>query len=441
MAMETLIDRPIYIERLKSLCGQTDLVKIITGARRCGKSKLLSLFQKYLQINNKGLDSQIINVNLEDPLQAREMGLELNSKKMLAGYNKLLDFVLAKLNPKQMTYVFIDEVQLLEDWQQVANALRLKDNVDVYLTGSNAYMFSSDLANSFGGRYVEIKMQPFSFKEYISAYNKDFEDRQNLRTVYDNYVSRSGFPQTLHLLDRQLINDYLLDTVYLNTIQKDIVQRFGISDTGKLDAVVRFLFDNIGCETSIRGIEHKLKTAGHSVSVTTLSNYIQGLLDSYLMYKCNRYDIKGKQHLDTNSKYYVCDIGLRSALLGNEETDIGRALENVVYLELLRRGYRVSVGNVKSKIVKTGGKSERKTIEVDFVAQKPGGEIEYYQVAFYALASEETLRRELAPLEEIDDNYPKFLLTMDSGNGTNKGIKRLNVLEWLLNSINYYLSP
>jgi len=432
MAMETLIDRPIYIERLKTLCGQTGIVKIITGARRCGKSKLFSLFQTYLQTNNRILDSQIIDINLEDPLQAREIGLELNNKKMLVGYNKLLDFVLAKFNPKHTTYVFIDEMQLLEDWQQVANALRLKDNIDVYLTGSNAYMFSSDLANTFGGRYVEIKMQPFSFKEYISAYGQEFENGQNLRAIYDNYVSRSGFPQTLHLLDRQLINDYLLDTVYLNTIQKDIVQRFGISDIGKLDTVVRFLFDNIGCETSIRGIERKLKNAGYSVSVATLSNYIQGLLNSYLMYKCDRYDIKGKQHLDANSKYYVCDIGLKTALLGNEETDIGRALENVVYLELLRRGYRVSVGNVKSKVVQTNGKYERKTIEVDFVAQKPGGEVEYYQVALYALASEETLRRELAPLEEIDDNYPKFLLTMDPGNGTTMGIKRLNVLEWLL---------
>jgi len=432
MATETLIDRPIYIERLKTLCGQTSIVKIVTGARRCGKSKLFSLFQTYLQTNNKVLDSQIIDINLEDPLQAREIGLELNNKKMLVGYNKLLDFVIAKFNPKYMTYVFIDEMQLLEDWQQVANALRLKDNIDVYLTGSNAYMFSSDLANSFGGRYVEIKMQPFSFKEYISAYSQESENGQNLRAIYDNYVSRSGFPQTLYLLDRQLINDYLLDTVYHNTIQKDIVQRFGISDIGKLDTVVRFLFDNIGCETSIRGIERKLKNAGYSVSVATLSNYIQGLLNSYLMYKCSRYDIKGKQHLDANSKYYVCDIGLKTALLGNEETDIGRALENVVYLELLRRGYRVSVGNVKSKVVQTNGKYERKTIEVDFVAQKPGGEVEYYQVALYALASEETLRRELAPLEEIDDNYPKFLLTMDPGNGTNKGIKRLNVLEWLL---------
>jgi hypothetical protein len=430
------------MEKLRSLQRQSGLVKIITGARRCGKSKLLYLFQTDLQIHNKAADSQIININLEDLLQTREIGLELNSKKMLVGYNKLLDFVLAKLNPDKMNYVFIDEMQLLEDWQQVANTLRLRENVDVYITGSNAYMFSSDLANFFGGRYIEIKMQPFSFKEYITAFHhkeklkvntqEGFFNSFDLKKIYDSYVRESSFPQTINLWhDRQLINDYLMDTIYLNTIQKDIVQRFGISDSGKLDAVVRFLFDNIGCETSIRGIERGLKAAGHSVSVATLAVYIQGLLDSYLMYKCDRYDIKGKQLLNANSKYYVCDIGLRTALLGNEEADMGRALENIVYLELLRRGYRVYVGNVKMKYIKTDNKTERKNIEVDFVAQKPGGEIEYYQVALYILASEETLRRELASLEEIDDNYSKFLLTMDPGNGVNKGIKRLNVLEWL----------
>ena len=286
-------------------------------------------------------------------------------------------------------------------------------------------------------------MQPFSFMEYYNAYSRKaafsapknrekFLNKYDLQTVYNRYVRESGFPQTVNFFgNRQLINDYLMDTVYLNTIQKDIVRRFNISDSGKLDAVVRFLFDNIGCETSIRGIERGLKAAGHNISIPTITNYIQGLLDSYLLYKCDRYDIKGKQFLDAHSKYYVVDIGLRMAILGHEDTDMGRALENIVYLELLRRGYRVSVGKVKTKVTKQDGKSEKKTIEVDFIAQKPAGEIEYYQVALYALLSEETLKRELNSLEEIDDNYPKFLLTMDPGNGVNKGIKRLNVLEWL----------
>ena len=343
-----------------------------------------------------------------------------------------------------MNYVFIDEAQLLEDWQQVANALRLMGKVDVYLTGSNAYMFSGDLANFFGGRYIEIKMQPFSFKEYIAAYEQfalftsketlsnAFSNENSLQRIYEKYVKESGFPQTARLHgNRQLINDYLMDTVYLNTIHKDIIQRFGISDKGRFDAVVRFMFDNIGNETSVRGIERGLKAAGNGMAIATLTNYIQCLLDSYLMYKCDRYDIKGKQFLNANSKYYAVDIGLRTALLGHEDADMGRALENIVYLELLRRGFRVYVGIIKTKQVKINDKIERKTIEVDFLAQKSGGEREYYQVALYALASEETLRRELASLEEIDDNYPKFLLTMDPGSGENKGIKRLNVLEWL----------
>lgn len=441
-ASETLIDRPEYMKKLISWQGQTDLVKIVTGARRCGKSKLFTLFQSRLLIDRVATNDQIININLEDPIQAREIGLTLNKQKLLVGYNTLLDFVLGKLNPKKMNYVFIDEIQLLDDWQQVANGLRLRENVDVYLTGSNAYMFSGDLANFFGGRYVEIKMQPFSFKEYYSATatkriftrktRDDYINANNLQVIYSAYLRESGFPQTTEFWgNQQLINDYLMNTVYLNTIQKDIVQRFNISDSNKLDAVVRYMFDNIGKETSLRNIERGLKAAGHRVSTPTITSYIQGLLDSYLLYKCDRYDIKGKQFLDANSKYYVADIGLKNALLGHEDVDAGYALENVVYLELLRRGYRVSVGKVNTKVVKAGDKSERKNIEVDFVAQKPGGEIEYYQVALYALEPE-TLRRELASLEEIDDNYPKFLLSMDFGSGENKGIKRLNVLEWLM---------
>ncbi|MDR2399714.1 MAG: ATP-binding protein [Endomicrobium sp.] len=443
--MEKLINRPEYLNKLKSLQEHTDLVKIITGARRCGKSKLLIMFQSDLQMYSNVTEAQIVNINLEDPLQTKKIGLTLNKEKVLVDYSKMIDFVLAKLNPDKMNYVFIDEIQLLQDWQQVANGLRLCKNVDVYLTGSNAYMFSSDLANSFGGRYVEIKMQPFSFKEYYSAYlekvkfkaaenHKEILYKYDLQKIYSTYISESGFPQTTEFFgNRQLINDYLMDTVYLNTIQKDIVHRFNTSDTGKLDAVVRFLFDNIGQETSIRTIERSLKAAGYSVSIPTINNYIQGLLDSYLLYKCDRYDIKGKQLLDSNSKYYAVDIGLRSALLGSDDSDMGSCLENVVYLELLRRGYRVSVGKVKTKVVKTDAKSQKKTIEVDFIAQKPGHEPEYYQVSLFAL-EQETLKRELAPLEEIDDNYPKFLLSMDYGSGTNKGIKRLNVLEWLIGS-------
>ena len=432
-ASEKIVGRPQYIEQLKKWQGQSDLIKIITGVRRCGKSKLFYLYQFDLIINKQADDSQIININLEDLVQTNKIGLSYDKENFLVGYNKLLDYVLSILNPKKMNYVFIDEIQLLRDWDKVANALRLQSNVDLYLTGSNAYMFSSDLANALGGRYVEIKMQPFSFKEYFSAYSmfaqfysktkKDMDDLHNPMAVYSHYITESGFPQTLNLVyDKQLISDYLLDTVYLNTIQKDIVKRFNIADTNKLDAVVKYMFDNIGNETSIRNIEKGLNAGGYKISVPTIDTMVQGLLDSFLLYKCDRYDIKGKQYLDSNAKYYVADIGLRTALLGIKDMDQGHILENVVYLELIRRGYQVSVG----KIVKGG-----KNIEVDFVAKKSGGIVEYYQVALNVLGTD-ILERELAPLEAIEDNYPKFLLTMDFGSGENNGIKRMNVLEWLL---------
>ena len=432
-ASERIVGRPQYIEQLKKWQGQSDLIKIITGVRRCGKSKLFYLYQFDLIANKQADDSQIININLEDLVQTNKIGLSYDTENFLVGYNKLLDYVLSILKPNKMNYVFIDEIQLLRDWDKVANALRLQSNVDLYLTGSNAYMFSSDLANSLGGRYIEIKMQPFSFKEYFSAYSmfaqfysktkKDMDDLHNPMVVYSHYITESGFPQTLNLVyDKQLISDYLLDTVYLNTIQKDIVKRFNIADTNKLDAVVKYMFDNIGNETSIRNIEKGLNAGGYKISVPTIDTMVQGLLDSFLLYKCDRYDIKGKQYLDSNAKYYVADIGLRTALLGIKDMDQGHILENVVYLELIRRGYQVSVG----KIVKGG-----KNIEVDFVAKKSGGIVEYYQVALNVLGTD-ILERELAPLEAIEDNYPKFLLTMDFGSGENNGIKRMNVLEWLL---------
>ena len=436
MTTETLIDRPEYIRQLQSWQGQNDLIKIVTGVRRCGKSKLFELFQRQLQLDKIADDSQIVSINLEDLIQTQKIGLTEDTEHFLVGYEKLLDYILERLNPKKMNFVFIDEVQLLRDWQKVANTLRLQKNIDVYLTGSNAYMFSSDLANSLGGRYIEIKMQPLSFKEYFIANPKNvkfyIDTRQigfNLETTntsYYHYIRESGFPQTLKMLyDRQHISDYLRDTVYLNTIQKDIVKRFNIADTNKLDAVVKYMFDNIGNETSVRSIERGLSAGGHKISVPTIDRIIEGLLDSFLMYKCDRYDIKGKQYLDSNSKYYVADIGLRTAMLGIKDMDAGHILENVVYLELIRRGYEVSVGKIHKG---------SKLVEVDFVAKKSGGIVEYYQVALNVLGSE-LLERELAPLESIDDNYPKFLLTMDYGSGENNGIKRLNVLNWLLGQV------
>lgn len=414
---EKLIDRPEYIKKLNQWKNQEDLVKIITGVRRCGKSKLFVLFQNELLKDDAINENQIVSINLEDIITTRKIGLEYNNKNFLVGYEKLLDYILSKLQENKMNYVFIDEIQLLENWQNVANTLRLQSNIDIYLTGSNAYMFSGDLANSFGGRYIEIKMQPFSFAEFYNSLSKDTQTLP-LQEIYLKYIKESGFPQTIKFnSDMELINDYLLNTVYLNTVQKDIVQRYNISNTNKLDSVIRYMFDNIGNETSLRNIERGLKSFGYSVSAPTIDTYLKGLLDSYLLYKCDQYDIKGKRILTTNSKYYVADIGLRNAILNNSDRDFGHILENIVYLELIRRGYKVNVGKCYNT-------------EVDFVATK-NNTVEYYQVALNVL-NDDTLERELASLEKIKNNYPKFLLTTDLGEGVNEGIRRINVLDWLI---------
>ena len=414
---EKLIDRPEYIKKLNQWKNQEDLVKIITGVRRCGKSKLFVLFQNELLKDDAINENQIVSINLEDIITTRKIGLEYNNKNFLVGYEKLLDYILSKLQENKMNYVFIDEIQLLENWQNVANTLRLQSNIDIYLTGSNAYMFSGDLANSFGGRYIEIKMQPFSFAEFYNSLSKDTQTLP-LQEIYLKYIKESGFPQTIKFnSDMELINDYLLNTVYLNTVQKDIVQRYNISNTNKLDSVIRYMFDNIGNETSLRNIERGLKSFGYSVSAPTIDTYLKGLLDSYLLYKCDQYDIKGKRILTTNSKYYVADIGLRNAILNNSDRDFGHILENIVYFELIRRGYKVNVGKCYNT-------------EVDFVATK-NNTVEYYQVALNVL-NDDTLERELASLEKIKNNYPQFLLTTDLGEGVNEGIRRINVLDWLL---------
>ncbi|MCL2230386.1 MAG: ATP-binding protein [Treponema sp.] len=423
-----LIDRPEYIEKLKLWQSHADLIKIVTGVRRCGKSKLFEIFQEYLR--KTGISGkQIIAVNLEDDVQTREIGLKKNQKsKLLEEYSALLDFITDKMPKDKKTYIFLDEIQMLDDWQRLANTLRLKKNADVYLTGSNAHMFSSEMATLLGGRYIEIKMQPLSFKEYLSV------NEGGLPDIYSSYTRESGFPQTVEFNHNpQMINNYLLDSVYQNTVRKDIIQRFGIGDPVRLDEIIRFMFDNIGNATSLRNVKNKLKSdAGIDISPATLNSYVKGLLDSYLMYKCEEYDLKGKRILESDAKYYAADIGLKNALLGQPDKDIGYALENVVYLELLRRGYDVKTGRVNTRTVKEENKQKKKTIEIDFVAAKAGGIVEYYQVAWSVLGNEETMQREYASLEEIKDNYPKYLLTTDSGSGGQNGIKRLNVLEWLI---------
>jgi predicted AAA+ superfamily ATPase len=408
------IERSEYLKKLLKWQIDSDIIKIVTGVRRCGKSVLFKLFQEHL------LKTGIA----QNRIQAIELDLDKNEK--YRDRHALSKHIMDNLVPDKMNYIFLDEIQMVPDWQQTANSLRAEKNIDLYLTGSNAYMFSSELSTLLGGRYVEIKMQPFSFKEYFEG-NKE-NSKKSPQDVYTKYITESSFPQTIKYAgDKELISDYLRDTVYRNTINKDIVQRFKLKDALRLDSVIQFLFDNISNETSILGIEQALQINGRGVSNDSISKYIDGLLDSYLLYKCERFDLKGKRILRSSPKYYVCDIGLRSVVLGRELGDTGRVLENVVYLELLRRGFDVYVGKI-------GKKQENgviREIEVDFAATKANGVKEYYQVAT-SIMNEDVAAREIRSLEEIDDNYPKYILSMDPECGTHKGIKHLNVLDWLL---------
>ena len=400
--MHALIKRPVYMEQLISF-REKQLIKVVTGIRRCGKSTLFDLYCEYLRKDGVGED-QIIRINLEDPEYFE-----------IQDYKQLYDLVNGRLSPDKMNYIFIDEVQTVPDFQKAVDGLLLKPTCDVYITGSNAYMLSGELATLLSGRYVEIKMLPLSFKEYISA----SEDDTDLQMKYQRYIQNGSFPYILQLSRRRDIRAYL-EGIYTSIVLKDVVARHHISDAGMLDSVIRFMFDNIGNLCSATRIANTMTSNGRKISAPTVENYLSALVDSFVLYKVGRYDVKGKQYLTTGSKYYLSDIGLRYYLLGSRRVDLGHIMENVVYLELLRRGYEIHIGKVGSA-------------EVDFVAIGDEGE-EYYQVAYTVIdADGKTLARELAPLESIKDHNPKYLITMDFVPMTShNGIKQINALEWLL---------
>lgn len=394
-----MINRPEYLEELKSF-REKDLIKVVTGIRRCGKSTLFDLYCDYLL--NEGVTSeQIIRINLEDA-----------DFDFITNYKELHNYVKEKLVKDKMNYVFIDEVQRIDEFQKACDSLYIKDNVDLYLTGSNAYLLSGELATLLSGRYVEIKMMPLSFKEYTS-----YTGETDLLKKYIDYTTKSSFPYSLKLDTTKEIRSYL-EGIYNTIVIKDIAERKKISDISQLQSVIKFMFDIIGNLCSSTKIANTMTSFGKNISVPTVESYLEGLVDAYVLYKASRYDVKGKQHLTTGAKYYLSDIGLRYYLLGSKKVDDGAILENIVYLELLRRGYEVYVG-----------KSDER--EVDFVAINENGE-EYYQVS-YTVRDENTLKRELASLESINDHNPKYLLTMDFTPYTShNGIKQINVLEWLL---------
>lgn len=395
-----MIEREEYLEVLKHFKDK-DLIKVVTGVRRCGKSTLFDLYEEYLI--SLGIEKkQIIKINLEDPIYHH-----------LDDYMKLYNYVLDKLDDKCKNYVFLDEVQVVPEFQKACDGLYIKKNVDLYITGSNANLLLGEHATLLSGRYIEIKMLPLSFKEYVSA-NKD---DTNIDRLFQRYISNGSFPYSINFDEVDDIDKYIKG-IYDSIILKDIMARKKFPDMLMLQSVVNFMLDNVGNLTSTNKIADTMTSNGRSISVHTVESYITSLLESFIFYRATRYDVKGKQYLKTGDKYYVVDPGIRYFLLGRKTGDRGHILENVVYLELKRRGYDVYIGKVDE-------------YEVDFVAINSKG-IEYYQVC-ETVRDEKTLERELKPLDSIKDHNQKFLLVGDVDPETSyNGIRKINVIDWLL---------
>jgi predicted AAA+ superfamily ATPase len=399
-----MIKRKLYFKLLRELRDKR-LIKVVTGVRRCGKSTLLEMFSG--QLLQSGVEEPcVIFINFEDP-----------------AYNKNLDwrFLYDELNSKlvsdKMNYIFLDEIQNVPEFERLADGLFIKKNVDLYITGSNAFMLSSELATLLSGRYVEIKMLPLSFSEYVSA----FQDRSRLDLLFNDYVRLGSFPYVTELpkQNSRAVDEYLAG-ICNTVIIKDVVTRKSLNNPGRVVDTAKFVFDNIGSLVTYKKIADAMSSGGRNTDSRTIETYLNALEESFIIYPAAKFDLKGKKLLRTQKKYYVVDTGLRRAILGGDAfADIGRAFENIVYLELLRRGLTVFIG-------KTGDK------EIDFIARRSDGEVLYYQVA-YTAKEQSTLDRELASLRSVKDNHRKFLITGDVEPVINfDGIEKINLVEWLL---------
>lgn len=378
-----------------------NLIKVITGIRRCGKSTIMEIYRDWLKEQGVSTD-QIVYLNFED-----YDNFELRNPKNLYAYIKPL------LIEDKMNYLFFDEIQHVQDFPDIINSLNLKPNVDIYITGSNAYMLSSEIATLLSGRYIEIAMQPLSFKEYVDGTG----EYDNLQKAYNDYITRSSFPYTLELNTNSEVSDYLTG-LYNTIVVKDIMSRKRLPDVMMLESVIRFTADNIGNILSTKRIADIMTADGRKIDQKTVERYLNSLCETFFVYEAKRYNIKGKQLLKTLGKYYLVDIGLRRMLLGSRSFDAGRILENIVYLELLHRQKKVYVG-------------KNDNLEVDFVAIDENN-IAYYQVAA-TVRDESTLKRELASLQQINDQYPKYILTLDDDPVADyDGIKRINALKWMM---------
>lgn len=407
--MDKYTNRKEYIDKLLSYKDK-GLIKVISGLRRSGKSTLLELFrQTLLRMGVK--PGQVVLLNFED--------FEL--RKYLNDLDALYTYIISQIDLSKPCYIFLDEVQNVNEFERLVDGLFVKPNVDVYITGSNALLLSGELATLLSGRYIEISILPFSFKEYLMARNIDISNKYlNYESLFFDYVNETSLPKGVELREGgfDMIFEYL-EAIFTTIIEKDITQRHQINDKRAFTNIVKFVASNIGNSLSPGNISKILRHDGQKIHHATVEKYLEYLVESFVFYKVNRFDLKGRKQLATQEKYYLVDAGLLNILAGKERTtDRGHILENIVYLELLRRGNKVWTGTARNT-------------EVDFVCKNPTGEIDYYQVA-WQMTTESTLEREFGALEKINDNYQKCVLTTDSFTQNRNGIRHLNVFNWLL---------
>jgi len=401
--LKKLIERNAYLDQL-FMWREKEMIKVVTGVRRCGKSTLFELYIERLKADGV-TDEQIILVNLED-----------EDFSELLDYRKLHEYVRVRMQKDKWTYVFIDEIQNCKEYERAISSLFLKKNLDIHITGSNAYMLSGELATKLTARYIEIDMLPLSFAEFSKAITTT-----DKRERFFQYMNMGSFPYSTHFIDNSLAHSQYLEGIFNTVLVKDVMTRKGLNDITLVKSIASFLSSNIGSPVSAKKIADTLTSNGRPTGSATVDTYLTALTDAYLFYKVGRYDIKGKLHLKSEGKYYCCDTGLRNMILGISNKDIGHQIENIVYLELLRRGYTINIG-------KSG-----RGAEVDFVAVRDK-KTEYYQVSATVL-DENTLKRELESLYQIKDNYPKFLITLDGFQGDHDGIQQINLIDWLTETL------
>lgn len=405
-----MVERKGYLDLLKKW-KDDEVIKVVTGIRRCGKSTLLKMYMEFLKSQGVS-DDRIIFINFEE--------LEYEH---ISDYKILYNYIKEHLHPTEMTYIFLDEIQLVEDFQKAVDSLQVKENTDIYISGSNAYLLSGELATLLSGRYVEINMLPLSFTEFCEL--KSDEDKDSL---FAEYMKNGGLPYVSKLdNDDEKINMYL-EGIYNTIIVKDIEERQKrkesdpnkrkITDIALLKNISRFLASSVGSPISVKSITDYVTSTGRKVSQNTIDDYVEALVEPYIFYPVERYDVLGKQLLKKNQKMYIVDLGIRRYLLARQRYDLGFSLENMIFLELLRRGYKVNIGKIG-------------TTEVDFVARKDD-RIYYFQVTA-SMVEETTFEREITPLKNINDNYPKTIITLDRFTiGNYDGIEVVNAIDWLL---------